>query len=62
MTPRQADKLIASGKPVTLFNRFHNETIQEIVLIRRDRRNVYGADGQKFDRGELELASTSCHI
>ena len=57
MTTKQADKLIAAGKPVTLYNRLHNETIRDLTLVRRDRWHVYGAEGQKFDRGELDLTS-----
>jgi hypothetical protein len=55
MTPRQADKLIKDGKPVTVRNTFYDETFTA-VFVRRDRWNVYTEDGC-YDRGELELVS-----
>ena len=56
MTPQQADKLIAEGKPVTVHNTVYDETFT-VTLFWRDRFNVYGTEGQVFDRAELELAA-----
>ena len=53
LTTKRADQLVKSGKPVTLFNEFYNETFT-IVLVKRDRFNVYSAEGGKFDRKELQ--------
>lgn len=56
MTTNQADKLIKSGKPVTLYNKVYDETFT-VTLVRRDRYNVYGDEGQVFNRPDLELRS-----
>ena len=55
MTPRQADKLIKAGKPVTLHNAFYDETMTDVVIVRRDRWNIYLADGAVMDRGDCEV-------
>lgn len=55
MSPKQADKLIADGKPVKLYNKAYDETFTA-TLFWRDRFNVYGNEGQVFDRSELELS------
>lgn len=52
MTPRQADKLIKSGQPVEL--RMYGEVFVA-VIVRRDRWNIYLADGAVMDRGDCEV-------
>lgn len=54
MSPKQADQLIRAGQPVTLTNTHFNETFT-VVLVRRDRWNVYTDTGATLDRGELEV-------
>jgi hypothetical protein len=57
MTPRQADKIISLAKPV----RVRNDRWQEeftATFVRRDRRNIYSADGGAFDRSELRIVNT----
>ena len=54
MTPRQADQLIKSGKPVTVHNATYGETFT-ITIVRRDRYNVYTDTGGVFDRVELQV-------
>lgn len=56
MTPKQADKIIATGKPVTVTARHFKETFTAI-FVRRDRRSIESADGGKFDRADLEIVS-----
>lgn len=61
MTPREADKAIASGKPIMVRDAF-GDTFS-IVLRARDRRTVegdyQGSDGKaydgKFERADLVL-------
>ena len=56
MTPRAADKAIRAGLPVTLRNNFYGDGVAfTVILVSRDRWNVYTADGEKYDRGELEI-------
>ena len=56
MTPRAADKAIRAGLPVTLRNNFYGDGAAfTVTLVSRDRWNVYTADGEKYDRGELEI-------
>jgi len=57
MTPRQADKLIAGKTPVTLHNTHFNETFGPVIIIGRDRWNVFTTDGGTYDRGELEVVA-----
>lgn len=54
MTPRQADKIIATAKPVRVRNDRYNEEFSA-VFVRRDRRIIYSADGGAFDRSELRI-------
>lgn len=49
MTPRQADKIIKAGKPVTVTNAKYGETFTAI-FIKRDRTCIESADGGKFHR------------
>lgn len=54
MTPRQADKIIREGKPILL--RYTPTGEQAIILIvRRDRWNLYGSDGELLDRKDCEV-------
>ncbi len=58
MTPREADKIIKAGRVVTVSNiRRPNEKFSRF-FVKRDRWNIYSADGGVFDRGELELVTT----
>lgn len=56
MTPKQADNLIRIGKPVLLR---HTPTGDQgtILIIRRDRWNLYGSNGEVVDRKDLEVVS-----
>jgi hypothetical protein len=54
MTTKQADKAIKSGNPVTLRSEFYHECI-ELVIVRRDKHNIYGDKGQVIDRSDVEL-------
>ena len=57
MTPRQADQLIKNGKPVRVHNATYGETFT-ILLVKRDRYNVYTDTGGVFDRAELQVVNT----
>ena len=54
MTPKQADKLIREGKPVTVHNAHFDETFVA-VFVSRTRRTITSQDGGIFDRSELEI-------
>ena len=54
MTPKQADRLIQSRKPVTLREVRFDQTFSA-VLVSRDRYNVRTACGMVLDRGDLEI-------
>ena len=54
MTPRQADRAIKSGKPVTLHNARFNETFVA-VIVGRDRYTVTTSTGGRFERNELVM-------
>jgi hypothetical protein len=54
MTPRQADQLIKSGKPVTVHGAQFNETFTA-TFIKRDRYSIYTSTGGIFDRGDLVI-------
>lgn len=54
MTPREADKIIKAGKPVTVTTNLDHKP-SEVMLVSRDRWNVRTADGGVFDRGEMKL-------
>ena len=54
MTPKQADKIIAAGKPVTVHNKHFNETFTA-TFVRRDRTRIYSNSGGIFDRAELDV-------
>ena len=56
MTPKQADKAIETGKEITVHNPHYNETFTKL-FIRRDRWNIYSADGGTFDRGDLNIVT-----
>jgi len=55
MTPKQADKIIKAGKPVTVRTKY-NETFTD-TFISRDRWLIRSATGT-YDRGDLELITT----
>ena len=57
MTPRQADRIIKKGEPVTFYEPFEGRTFTR-VFVRRDRWNIYTEQGEKLDRGELTLVTT----
>jgi len=59
MTPRQADRVIKAGKPVTVYNSHWDETFTA-VFVSRNRRMIMSADGGVFHRDELELVNTVC--
>ena len=54
MTPRQADRIIKNGQPVTVRNEWFGETFTA-TFIRRDRRSIYCADGGVYDRADLTI-------
>lgn len=54
MTPRQADKIIKAGKPVTVETPLADEP-HVVLLVSRDRWNVTGLGGGVFDRGDMKL-------
>ena len=56
MTPREADKIIKAGKPVTVHSEDFNETFTA-VFTNRDRRNIYADYGGKFDRADLVIVA-----
>jgi len=55
MTTRDADNAIKSGAPVRVCWPKYGPDQADIIIVRRDRWNLYTADGQKFDRGEVQL-------
>lgn len=54
MSPREADRIIRSGQPVTVRNEHYDETFTA-EFVRRDRWNLYTADGGIYDRTELQV-------
>lgn len=54
MTPKQADKLIKLGQPVTVRNETFNETFTA-TFVSRDRHTISTEDGGLFERDELEV-------
>jgi len=54
MTPRQADAIIRSKKPVTVHNPLYNETFTT-VFVKRDRYLIYSEGDGVFERGDLKL-------
>ena len=56
MTPRQADRVIRAGVPVRVWFPRYGET-GELLFVRRDRWNIYSADGGSFDRGDCKLSA-----
>jgi hypothetical protein len=54
MSPKEADKVIKAGKPITVYNDYFRETIT-FIPVSRDRWNIIGSKGEKFDRGELKI-------
>lgn len=55
MTPKQADKIIAAGAPVTV-RHVSGETFTK-VFTARDRRGIESSDGGKFERADLEIVN-----
>jgi len=58
MTPKQADKVIKAGLPVTVHNAKYQETFTA-VFVRRDRWTIETATGGRFHRDELEIIEES---
>ena len=56
MTPKQADKLIRTAQPVTVYNADYDETFTR-TFVRRDRLYIFSADGGVFARAELEVVA-----
>lgn len=56
MTPREADRIIKKGQPVWV--RSYLNDVFEAVFVRRDRRNIYTADGGTFSRDDLQILPT----
>lgn len=54
MTPREADRIIKVGKPVTIYAPKYNETFTT-TFTQRDRRTISDDKGGKWHRDELEL-------
>lgn len=54
MTTKQADKLIADRKLITVKSKYYDEQFT-VVFNRRTRFNIYTVDGGCFDRKDLEL-------
>lgn len=55
MTPAQADRILKAGKPVRVIGRLDPQGFVA-VFVRRDRWNLYTADGGIFDRGDLQIS------
>lgn len=55
ITPRQADKLIKSGKPIRVLGRLDGDQAYELTFVGRDRWHVYTQDGGKYDRTDLTV-------
>jgi hypothetical protein len=53
MTPREADRIIKSGKPTTVITRFKDTFTA--VFTKRDRWCIETADGGKFERSDLDI-------
>lgn len=56
MTPAQADRIIAEGKPVTVHNPKYGETFT-VTFVRRDRHSIYAQGGGVFDRADLQITN-----
>lgn len=54
MTPREADKIIKAGNPVTVTTPPDDEPF-DVLIVSQDRWNVTTDHGAKFDRGDMEL-------
>ena len=54
MTPKQADKIIRAGVPVTVYDTWTRETFTR-TFVSRDRRCIESSDGGKFHRDDLEV-------
>ena len=54
MSPKEADRVIKAGSPITVYNDHFRETLT-FIPVSRDRWNIIGSKGEKFDRGELEI-------
>lgn len=54
MSPKEADKAIKAGKPIKVYNDRFRETFT-FTPVSRDRWNIIGSRGEKFDRGELKI-------
>lgn len=54
MNTREADRIIQEGKIVTVYNSVYRQTWSE-KFVRRDRYNIYGECGSKYDRAELSI-------
>jgi len=54
MTPKQADKIIAEGKTITVRSKFYGEEFSA-RFIKRDRLSIESEDGGRFDRSDLEI-------
>lgn len=60
MTTTQADKIIKAGQPVKVRGPLDPRGFVA-VFVRRDRWNIYSADGGTFDRGDLVLVTPHPH-
>ena len=58
MTPKEADKIIKLGDSVAVYSKHFGESFIKI-FIKRDRWNIYSADGGVYDRADLELKTSS---
>jgi hypothetical protein len=53
ITPKQADKIIAAGKPVTVRHIPSGDVFTK-TFVARDRRCIESSDNGKFERDDLE--------
>ena len=54
MTPKQADKIIASGQPVTVKSEEYGESFM-VTFTERNRHSITSADGGIYDRSDLTV-------
>jgi len=60
MTTKQADRAIKSGEPIAVeWPDFRSHAT--IVIVRRDRHNIYTADGGKYDRADTVISIPAAH-
>ncbi len=59
MTPKQADKIIRDGQPVTVRSIEYGDRFIA-TFTERDRRSITSHDGGIYDRADLEIVTSTC--